>query len=38
MKRAAMEKSFAPELPTSLPPWAKDQDLLQWLKKLGKDV
>jgi site-specific recombinase XerD len=38
MKRAALEKADDTKLPSSIPPWAKDQDLLNWLKNLGKDV
>jgi site-specific recombinase XerD len=38
MKRAALEKADDTKLPSAIPPWAKDQDLLNWLKNLGKDV
>lgn len=38
MKRAALEKGAVTDLPDSIPPWAKDQDLLHWLKNFGKDV
>lgn len=38
MKRAALEKAQDISLPSSIPPWAKDQDLLEWLKNYGKDV
>lgn len=38
MKRVALEKGAVIDLPDSVPPWAKDQDLLHWLKNFGKDV
>jgi len=38
MKRTALEKAHDISLPSSIPPWAKDQDLLEWLKNYGKDV
>lgn len=38
MKRAALEKAQNINLTASIPPWAKDQDLLEWLKNYGKDV
>lgn len=38
MKRAALEKVQNISTPVSIPPWARDQDLLEWLKNYGKDL